>query len=270
MGNICVIGRRCAGATTYLAALAYCSEINCRFYEITCLTNDAEKLRRMAEEIILQGCSLRPTEIDGVKVKSADDLPLYSFKMKIKHWPMQLEEIDIIIRDYAGELFEVLASGIINSVHQEFMDALFVKDRVGCLILLDRLEKESDSFYQKCLTKLIDLMESHDRTEDFRVAVAISKCDRGELWTGRLHPETDLFRLHLPRTTKTLRSRIPSINLQFFAISAYGVLQRNDPRPNKCDELGTSLSVLRVGKKWTPYGIIQPLYWLSKGKMLKR
>ncbi len=114
-------------------------------------------------------------------------------------------------------------------------------------------------------------MDSHERSNDLRIAVAMSKCERGELWPGRLDPEIDLFDVHLPKTKATLCRKIPPKNLQFYAISTFGVLRRNDPRPNRVDELGREgyLSVLREPSHWRPYGMISPLYWLSKGKRMK-
>jgi hypothetical protein len=108
-------------------------------------------------------------------------------------------------------------------------------------------------------------MDSHNRSSDLKIAVAMSKCERGEIWSGRLDPETDLFDVHLPKTKAILRSRIASKNLQFFAISTFGVLRRNDPRPNRVDVHGTGgrRSTLRKPSNWKPFGMIQPLYWLS-------
>ncbi|MBC6423699.1 MAG: hypothetical protein GDA43_22010 [Hormoscilla sp. SP5CHS1] len=269
MGNICVIGPRKSGKTTYLAALAYLSEKDNQNYQITGITNDAKKLGDQAQTIILQGANMQPTEIDGVKIKSVFDLPLYSFKLEIKRrWLPKKEDIDLVFRDYPGEIFDELASGIYKPVHQEFIDECFVKDVVGCLLLLHRWDRGGDRFYSQLMNRFIDLMDDRDRSLDLRLAVAMSKCERGELWPGRLDPEIDIFKVHLPRTTSILRNKMPPQNLRFYAISPFGVLKRNDPRPNRLDELGSEHSVLRQTSEWAPYGMISPLYWLSKGKRM--
>lgn len=270
MGNICVIGPRGSGKTTYLAALAYLSDTSKKNYQITGITNDAKKLKKQAEMIILQGASLPPTEIDGVRIKSVFDLPLYSFKLEITgRWLQRKEEIDLVFRDYPGEIFNELASGISGPLHQEFIDECFIKDVEGCLLLLERWDRGGDLLYSQVMERFIDLMDDRGRMADLRLAVAMSKCERGELWPGRLDPEIDMFGVHLPRTKSILRNRIERQNLRFYAISTFGVLERNDPRPNRADELGSQHSVLREGSRWQPYGMISPLYWLSKGKRME-
>jgi hypothetical protein len=109
-------------------------------------------------------------------------------------------------------------------------------------------------------------MDENHRLADLRLAIAMSKCERGELWPGRLDPEMDIFYEHLPSTTQTLRDGIPKKNLRFYALSTFGVLSRNDPRPNRKDEPYNSKgSVLRNQNReqWRPYGMMSPLYWLS-------
>ena len=68
-----------------------------------------------------------------------------------------------------------------------------------------------------------------------------------------------------------MQDKIPAKNLRFHAISTFGVLGRNDPRPNRIVEWGTDgrNSVLREANRWQPYGIISPLYWLSTGKRMR-
>lgn len=64
----------------------------------------------------------------------------------------------------------------------------------------------------------------------------MSKCERGEIWPGRIEPEVDIFHQHLPGTTKLLQNRLKN-NVRFFAISTFGVLDKyNDPRPNRKSE----------------------------------
>jgi hypothetical protein len=94
----------------------------------------------------------------------------------------------------------------------------------------------------------------------------MSKCERGEIWPGRLDPEIDLFGVHLRETTKTLREKVIPQNLRFFALSTFGVLGKDNPRPNREDRMKGEepASVIRQPNSWQPYNLIEPLYWLSK------
>lgn len=272
MGNICVIGPRSSGKTTYLAALAYWTDQkrtgkSSNSFNVQPLNEDAKELAYKAENIICEGASLAPTEVAG----GIDALPYYSFKLEVNRKFQSSHDINLAVRDYPGEVFEELESGSSNSLHEEFVDECLMKDVTGCLILLTEWTKGTDKFYRRVLEQFIKLMDDRDRANDLRLAVAMSKCERGELWPCRLEPETDLFDVHLPKTKATLQTKIPEKNLQFFAISTFGVLRRNDPRPNRIDEGGTNgrHSVLRSASAWQPYNTIAPLYWLSSGKRMK-
>jgi hypothetical protein len=277
MGNIRIIGPQGSGKTTYLAALAYYPDKKRKgpkvnHIELQALNDETRELAEKAENIILQGASLEPTRVEG----GIDALPFYSFGLKIKpkfHIPFHTPElITVAVRDYPGEIFEELAgSANANPLHREFVDECLEDGVDGCLILLTEWSKEKDQFISHVLTKFTKLMDIKGRSENLRIAVAMSKCERGELWSGRLDPTLDLFQQHLPRTTAILENTLPSKNLQFYAISTFGVLDRNDPRPNREDVIGSSStnSILREPKNWKPYGLLEPLYWLSKGKDLK-
>jgi len=273
-GNIGVIGPRSSGKTTYLAALAYWPERRLKgnsksAFEIE--SNDGfeanAKIIDKAKERILEGSSFEPTTVAG----GVDDLASYMFSIKVKRFLRKSTPINLVAVDYPGEIFNELVSGEVNSLYEEFIEKCLRQDVKGLLVLLPAWEKGSDSFYEQMVRKFIGLIDSHGRMSDLRLAVAMSKCERGEIWSGRLDPEADLFNMHLPETTAVLRKKIPQKNLEFFAISTFGVLDRNNPRPNRVDEIGQEgiNSVLREPNVWRPYGMIAPLYWLSTGKRLK-
>jgi hypothetical protein len=273
MGNIRIIGPRGSGKTTYLASLAYWPEKNIqqvkpKKFTIYPLNEDTKKLAEKAENIIYEGDSLEPTTV----AEGIDGLPSYSFKIELKS-PLfrQTQEIFLAVRDYPGEVFDEIESGINNKLYKDFIEESFRGDVDGCLILLPDWGRKADKYYSRLIKKFTLLMDSYKRTNNLRLAVALSKCERGELWSGRLDPEIDLFDAHLPQTKAILQNTIPQKNLAFYAISTFGVLGRNNPRPNRMDELGTYArrSVLREGNKWQPYGIVSPLYWLSTGKRMR-
>lgn len=268
MGNIRVIGPEGSGKTTYLAALAYQpNRLEKLKYQIQAINEDTKKLAEKAETIILEGESLEPT---GVLVKTIDDVPVYSFNIRIKTLLNGEKQINLVLRDSPGEIFDGLESGETNPIHTEYIDECLAKDVAGCLIMLTEWKQATDKHYSRVLQRFIELMDSQGRINDLRLAVAMSKCERGELWPGRLEPEIDLFQTYLPKTTKILKDKIPARNLNFYAISTFGVLGRNDPRPNRVTEWGTDgiNSVLREAKPWRPYNLIAPLYWLSTGRRM--
>jgi len=94
----------------------------------------------------------------------------------------------------------------------------------------------------------------------------MSKCERGEIWPGRLDPEQDLFKIHLPKTQDLLRKKLTANNLKFFASSTFGVLGPHNPRPNREDRIlkGEPASVLRDTENWKPYNLIEPLLWITQ------
>lgn len=271
MGNIRVIGPRGSGKTTYLAALAYWPDKKrtanqAKSYTIQALNDETRELADKAENIIREGGSLEPTTVQG----GIDSLPFYLFQIEIKTF-WGIEKVNLSVRDYPGEIFEELESGSNNPLSEEFIEECLMQDVKGCLILLTEWKKGTDRFYSRVLKRFTDLIDSHDRAKNLRIAVAMSKCERGELWPGRLEPEIDLFDVHLPETKAILQAKIQPENLRFYAISTFGVLQRNDPRPNRVDEWGTDgrSSALRKASAWRPYGMISPLYWLSTGKRMR-
>ena len=265
MGNICIIGPRDSGKTTYLAGLAYWPDKQRRSKKSSLFSvqaiGDAKMLEEKAENIICQGESLPPTDVAG----GIDDAPLYQFQIKTDRFLKKNQQVNLVVRDYPGEVFEELETGFSSQLNQDFIGESLMEDIEGCLILLSDWTKDSE--YSRMLKKYIELMDSKSRFNNLRLAVAMSKCERGELWSGRLEPEMDIFDVHLPKTKQIVRSNIQAKNLRFYALSTFGVLGRNDPRPNRKDIAGKSGSnaVLREPMRWQPYNMISPLYWLSKG-----
>jgi hypothetical protein len=265
MGNICVIGPQSSGKTTYLAALTQWSSlirgVGQQKYDIEAIGEDAEKLSSKAKSIIYQGASLDPTTVAG----GIYQMPSYMFRIQVRQRLIRQAPIDLVVKDYAGEIFKGLAAGNVTADHEDFLDDCLRNDVGGCLLLLTEWQKGTDMFYEQAMETFIKLLNMRDRIGNYRIAVAMSKCERGELWPGRTEPEIDLFNIHLPRMTGLLRRKIPKQNLKFFAVSTFGVLEKNDPRPNRIDEMGKerTKSVLRKPSAWQPYGLISPITWLS-------
>ncbi|WP_235107960.1 hypothetical protein [Acaryochloris sp. 'Moss Beach'] len=236
-----------------------------RLFEVVPLNDETEKLGSIAEDLIVQGLDLEPT-----RVKDVYGLNSYSFRIEVKQRFNADKEINLVAKDYPGEIFELLESGHLDGLCEQFLKECLEKDVEGCLILLNDWGAKADKFYCRALSQFLKLMDQYERRQDLRLAVTMSKCERGELWPGRLDPEIDIFDSHLPDTKDLLQTNISRKNLQFFALSTFGVLDRNDPRPNRIEMIGTdgSRAVLRETgqrKSWKPYGMLDPLYWLNTG-----
>jgi energy-coupling factor transporter ATP-binding protein EcfA2 len=267
-GNIVVIGPTAAGKTTYLAALSYFKEHKQgkKLFTVNPQNPATRILAEKAENILKQAADLDRTVI-GQEIESVDDLPFYSFGITAKpYWYSSTETFQLTARDYPGVVFEAIASPSARKpIHEDFINECFT-DVIGCLIMLTGWEPGTDNFYNRIMKQFLKLMDERGRSQNLKLAIVMSKCERGEIWPGRLDPEIDLFAVHLRETTKTLRAKVIPQNLRFFALSTFGVLGRDNPRPNREDRMKGEepASVIRQPNSWQPYNLIEPLYWLSK------
>jgi len=272
--DIRILGARKAGKTTYLAALLRLPEELRRQFpglEVSSSTEEAEKLTEVAKNILERGASLSPTDIG--------DEPLYAFQIKIPAFRgLPSRVLDLVAKDYAGELFENIGQS-----HRRDQLKPYFEDwcsAQGWMIMLTDWQRERDEgLYVPVLNRL--LMELSERAainpelQKLRVAVVMSKCERGELWPCRLDPEEDLFKVRLPQTYQLLKQRLPEKHLQFFACSVFGVRSDRpgdrDPRPNRYSpdsRMAEAAAYLIDSEDWKPHGLISPLYWLSTGRRL--
>lgn len=290
--NFCIVGPRKSGKTTYLAALAHHREHRIQHnqkssYTVEPIGKDTEILAKKAKVLLREGLGFEGTKLPN----KVDDLPFYQFTIEGKAgWRSPQEKFDITTRDYPGEAFHYLVEETLpdNSEYDEAFLEECVKglieecfsDNKGCVMMLPGWELNQkdggDNFYQTMLERFIEEMDSANQKNTYKMAVVMSKCERGEIWTGRLEPERDLFETYLPETTRYLRKELKTENLRFFALSAFGVRigqkNRPDPRPNRKDVITTKgaesvkESVLfNTGKgEWQPYNLLEPLYWLIK------
>lgn len=278
--DVRIIGARQTGKTTYLASLAYLPhkkmlKTKLPGLEILPANNDAEKLCRLAEDIIMRGDKLA-----GTFRQEVDLLPFYYFQIKIpaiKGLPSV--EIDLAARDFPGEIFHDIPLAHRWSETEPYIDDLFTA--TSWMVMLTDWEPGQDTYlYQPAFAKLcqeiFEREQINPEIKKLRIAVVMSKCERGELWPGRLDPDEDLFKVRLPKTYDLLTSKLPSQRLQFFACSSFGVLSDRkddfDPRPNRyIPDDGSSpeySAFLRSPSQWQPYGLISPIYWLATGKKL--
>lgn len=270
MTQISIIGTRGCGKTTYLAALALCPHRDeYPGLEVTPIGDDAEELVGMAEGIIRRGQALPPN-------RKEEERKEYEFDIRI---PKLTETIRLSVKDSSGELFddfvfdrrywEPEVDGLVNELCQP--------EVTGWIVMTDWIKELDTRIYQPALKNLLaelNVSENyHKKDKDIptkRIAVMMSKSERGEAWTGRLDPGNDLFKLRLPETYKELQKKIHHPKrINFFACSSFGVLGDKNPRPNRLissDNDMREYAYLREGSEWRPYGLFSPIYWLVKGR----
>ena len=275
IGNdIRIIGSRKSGKTTYLASLLRLpEELKTQFpgLKITPTSDDAEELIGKAKNILEKGAVFAGNDIG--------DEPYFSFNIQIpttKNSPGIT--LGLNVKDYSGETFEFAAIPHKASEFQEYVED-WLTAKSWMIMLTDWDASNDTKLYapalNRLLTELSEQANVNETLNQLRVAVVISKCERGELWPCRLDAEEDLFRVRLKETYKVLKDKLPPSRLRFFACSAFGVMGdssgQHDPRPNRYipnDGSSAEFSAyLREVDAWKPFGLISPLYWLSTGRV---
>jgi hypothetical protein len=284
-----VIGPRRSGKTTYLATLLdfyHQQQAKAELFglDIQPRNNDPKDpacmLKNLAHNILRQGGQLAAT----YKEEKIQQYPTYALNINFPQTKLTPKTmIELVTKDYPGEIFEdIIADGDQQDKTHKYLDDLF--QATGWLIILtDYLsEKDVDDIkkYHDALERLGD--ELHDRGKKnaeirkLRVAVVMSKCERGEIWPCRLDAEEELFSVRLPEVHRVLTQKISARNLKFFACSSFGIMgdRRDDfdPRPNRfVPDDGSPpeyAACIRDSTRWKPFGLINPIYWLATGQML--
>jgi hypothetical protein len=104
-----------------------------------------------------------------------------------------------------------------------------------------------------------------------RVAIILTQCDNAILYTQLCKlGATKLFKKIFPNIYSIINDSLESMyEIEYFAMSCFGMISTNPPEPNVIRELVTDnlySQVLKDPKIWKPFGLISPLYWLSTGK----
>ncbi len=296
--KIYILGPRASGKSTFLGALLSISDHskneNHKRVNVNTRSDDSDKLRSKIRDRWITNKPLDPTNMRGNV--NAD----YEFSIKIttQFYP----DVNIILntKDYGGEFFQdvLLESSLLKShyilphIKECLMEASAWVVLLPDFCLIDQPNqkqkpvKDVDGFYKRVFRKLLSeipektsLFSQDDRKKikqnlrKLRIAIVMSKCERGELWTRRKEPERDLFQVHLKNTRDFLRDtqKLSKNKLEFFALSSFGVLSSKDPRPNRIN-LGPQLkdgAMIDKFDEWRPYGLVNPLYWVATKRRWK-
>lgn len=259
-----IVGDRGVGKTTYIAALARWPIVdqNSPVKEITHTNSDGKQLYDDAKIILEEGKQFRPTpRIDnypnyGLKI-------VFKEKFSLKKSPL---EIDLYCKDYSGEffsdiLFDKNAQDELNTYIEDCS-----KSGTDILLLLDSTSYRKDETYEDMIQQFLDKL--NDAEWQGKMAVALTKCEQPEVW-GKINSEP-IDRLILkwfPKVFNKLEARQSLCQVEYFALSAFGMVGTVTKRPNTkySDQTKTGM-VLDNPRLWKPFGLVSPLYWLCTGK----
>jgi hypothetical protein len=275
-----VIGDRASGKTAYMASLAYWPNANASspVQTVTPINDDANELVANAQNILEQGLQLEPTILNG----SVDYIKDYTLSIVLKGaftWKTpkvtlqpQLVRLNISCKDYAGEFFSDLLHKTGDSLLVDYLEDCVRS--TGMMFLVDGTTHRKDSEYANGLDKFLMALDRTDiSSNQRRIAFVMTKCEQSELWVNR-HKPRELAQARFPQAFRKLQGweQTGGGQVDYFTTSAFGMLGSKYPEPNstrvKRDRDGTS-SVIKDPKRWRPFGLVAPIYWLCTGERHK-
>ena len=270
-----VIGDRASGKTSYMASLARWpnADPSSPVQNVTPVNEEGEYLICKAQNILEQGLELEPTHLNGaIHVKD------YTLSIALKgqfSWrnskasaSSPLVTLNISCKEYAGEFFTDLLYQADNSLLQDYLEDCL--QATGIMFLIDGTTHRKDSEYANGLDKFLMALDRTEMSaEKRRIALVMTKCEQPELWIKR-HEPRQLAAARFPQVDRKLQSwqQMGGGNIDYFITSAFGMLGSRYPEPNSKrshrDRNGTT-SVLKDPKRWRPFGLVAPIYWLCTG-----
>ncbi|BAY80464.1 hypothetical protein NIES25_69520 (plasmid) [Nostoc linckia NIES-25] len=271
-----VIGDRGSGKTAYMASLARWpnADSTSPVQTVIPVGEAGEELISKAQNILEQGLELEATDL----AISTADIKDYTLRITLKgqfSWNnlkanigSQVVNLNISSKDYAGEFFSDLLYRAGNSQLQEYLEDCSLA--TGIMFLVDGSSRAKDSEYANGLDKFLT---SLDRTDmelgRRRIAFVLTKCEQSELWVNR-HKQAFLAEARFPQVHRKLQAwqQIGSGSVEYFTTSAFGMLGNNYPEPNvQLLSRGRDgvTAVIKEPKRWRPFGLVAPVYWLCTG-----
>ena len=268
-----VIGDRSSGKTTYMASMAYWPNADSAspVQQITAINDEANELITKAQNILEQGLQLEQTDLDG----SAIDVKDYTLSITLRDqfsWQKGAGtlKLNISCKDYSGEFFRDLLYKAGDPQLEEYLEDCL--EATGILFLVDGTTHRKDGEYANGLDKFLMSLDRTDfEGKQRRIALVMTKCEQSELWINR-HKPRELAQSRFPQLYRKLESWAQTGQVDYFTTSAFGMLGNQFPEPNskklRRDRDGTA-SVIKNPKRWRPFGLVAPVYWLCTGQRHK-
>lgn len=278
--QIAIVGSTGIGKTTSIVSMA-------KFFESRQKSQHLKHYSFLVKQVDAGGNDLPPEKSlvqqwanileANDELRATIDRKHYSFRLEI-HGRYSVESIiriRINLMDHAGEIFKSLDK---EPIPDETTDNLkpCLNTSKWLFVVHDWESETADIDAKNRINKLIGMVPDSAKSS-LRIAVVMSKCERGELWPGRKEAEEDLFEVYLPKTHKALKETVfvnhPK-NLGFFASSAFGILSNETPLPNrsyidKSDRDQRAVLIDTRENSWKPYGLLSPMIWLCEGEKWK-
>jgi hypothetical protein len=270
--TIRVIGDRRSGKTTYMASLAYWpnADSNSVVQMVSPIGEGGDELVAKAQNILEQGLQLEAT----LPEQTAEDVKDYAISISLKQkFSKENIKLNINCKDYAGEFFADLVHQPNNPRLQNYLEDCL--EGTGILLLLDGTTHRKDIEYSQGLEKFLvalDRVGLDDRKR--RIALVLGKCEQPELWVNRHQPK-DLAIMRFAKVQRVLNNwaEMGEGEVGYFTTSAFGMLGNRYPEPNArriSRDIGGTMSVLKDPKRWRPFGLVSPIYWLCTGQRHKQ
>lgn len=266
-----VIGDRGSGKTAYMASMAYWPNANpdSPVQSIVPINDEANELIAQAQNILEQGLQLEPTDLNASVLDVKDYTLSITLKDRFAAFRSGMLKLNISCKDYAGEFFSDLIHQVGDSRLEDYLEDCL--EATGILFLLDGTTYRKDSEYANGLDKFLMALDRSDMDEKHRrIALVMTKCEQSELWINRHKPE-ELAKARFPQVHRKLEtwSKSTGGEVSYFTTSAFGMLGNQFPEPNSKklsrDRNGTT-SVIKNPRRWRPFGLIAPIYWLCTGQ----
>lgn len=261
--SIRVIGDRQSGKTSYMASLAYYPNASSDSFvkSIIPIGENAEDLVTKAQNILEQGLELEPTMLNA----NIDEVKDYTLNITLANQV----KLTVNCKDYAGEFFSDLMYKVGDNLLDDYLDDCL--QATGIMLLIDGTSHRKDSEYAKGLDKFLLALNQADLDQgNRRIAVTFSKCEQSELWINRQWG-AKIAQNRFPQLYRRLQTwqNMKIGELAYFTTSAFGVLGSQFPEPNSQKisrgREGTK-SIIKNPRRWRPYGLVSPIYWLCTGK----
>ncbi len=271
-GVLRVIGDRAAGKTTYMAALARWpnANISSPVELVTPANKDGEYLIKQAQNLIEQGLQIEQTRLANDVLEIKD----YSLRIILKK-PDNLSvsntilNLDISCKDYSGEFFSDVLQETDSQLLRDYLNDCF--PATGIMLMIDGTTHRKDLEYARGVDQLLVALAGGDMLiQKRRIALVLTKCELADLWGNRHRPKF-LAEARFPTIFKRLESwqDMGMGSVEYFTTSAFGVTGNKYFKPNSQQiyrGLGGVASILEDSKRWRPFGLVSPIYWICTGK----